>query len=253
MLDVDRQKRAKVAAVSTLTPLLLGPLRAHPAAPAFAAEVVRVHKRYAVEVVAAYRLCPFLRDPDVAFGRFCIVLAHQPVLDDAREAYRRAESPVLHIVYPLSRAVPSDFERFGGEVGRAARDIWREAAEGDPRFGPEPPVVATFHRTLAGDRTSPHRLIGMLRRAPDPFVQIIPGGHHESGTMVAQLDDIEGMAPEALVKMLQVVPPPPKDRTQELFARLSAATLDEIEALLADIHADRDRSYAPYFAELNGT
>lgn len=236
--------------MTSLQPLLFGPLRAHPAAEAFAGEVVRVHRRYAVEVVAAHRLCPFVRDPDVAFGRFCVMLARQPLLDEAREAYRRADNPVLHIVYPLARTTPSDFERFGGDVGRAARDIWREARDDDPRFGPEPPVIASFHPGLAGDRASPHRLIGLLRRAPDPFVQIIPGGHHESGTVVAPIVDLEGMAPEALAKMFEIAPPPPKDRTQELFERLSAAALDDIAATVADIHADRDRSYAPYLEEL---
>jgi hypothetical protein len=239
--------------VSSLKPLLFGPLRSHPAAPAFAAEVVRVHRRYAVEVVASHRLCPFVRDPDVAFGRFCVVLARELSLDDAREAYRAADNPVLHIVYPITAAAPAEFERFGGDVGRAVREIWRAVPDGDPRYGPEAPVIATFHRKLAGERSSPHRLIGLLRRAPDPFVQIIPGGHHEGGTVVAPLGDLEGLAPDALVKLLQSVPAPPKDRTQELFERLSAAVLDDIAARVADIHADRDRAYAPLLAELGCT
>ena len=237
--------------MSTLKPLLFGPLRAHPAASAFADEVVRVHRRYAVEVVAANRLCPFLRDPDVAFGRFCVVLTTGPSVDEAREAYRLAENPVVHLVYPITRAPTSDFERFGGDVGRAVRDLWRAEPDAEARFGPEPPVIATFHRHLAGDRTAPHRLIGMLRRAPDPFVQIIPGGHHESGTVVAPIADLEGMSPEAVMKLFQMAPPPPKDRSREMFERLSAAALDAIEATIADIHADRDRSYAPWLKELS--
>lgn len=237
--------------MSSLQPLLFGPLRAHPVAVPFAAEVVRVHKRYAVEVVAAHRLCPFLRDPDIAFGRFCVVLARDPALSDACEAYRSADNPVLHIVYPITSAPASDFERFGGEVGRAVRDIWRAAPEPDPNMGPEPPVIATFHRKLAGERSAPHRMIGLLRRAPDPFVQIIPGGHHEGGTVVAPLAEMDGLSPEELAKLLQLVPgPPPKDRTRELFERMSDTIFDEIAATLADIHADRDRSYAPFVEEL---
>jgi hypothetical protein len=240
----------RISMASTLKPLLFGPLRSHPAAAAFATEVVRVHRRYATEVVAAYRLCPFVRDVDVAFGRFCVVLAKTPLLDEAREAYRRAENPVVHIVYPITTVPTSDFERFGGDVGRACRDLWRGAADGDPRFGAEAPVIATFHRKLAGDRSTPHRLIGLLRRAPDPFVQIIPGGHHEGGTVVAPFADLEGLAPDTLAKILQMTPPPPKDRTLETFERLSQTALDEIDATVADIHADRDRSYAPHLAEL---
>jgi hypothetical protein len=199
--------------VTTLEPLLFGSLRAHPAAIPFAEQVIRVHRRYATEVVAAHRLCPFVKDPDVAFGRFCVGLTDRTNLDEARDVFTRAENPVLHIVYPLIRGVPGDFERFGGEVGRAARDVWRALPPGDGRYGPEPPVIASFHPDLAGERTSPHRMIGLLRRSPDPFVQIIPGGHHESGTVVAPITDITALTPETIAKLLAIAPPPPKDRS----------------------------------------
>lgn len=236
--------------MSGLTPLLFGPLRGHPAAIPFAEQVVRVHRRFAVEVVAAHRLCPFVKDPDVAFGRFCVGLTDRPDLDEARDVFVRAENPVLHIVYPLIRGVPGDFERFGGEVGRAARDVWRALPVGDGRYGPEPPVIATFHPDLAGERTSPHRMIGLLRRSPDPFVQIIPGGHHESGTVVAPVLDYAALTPEVIAKILANAPPPQKDRAHETFARMTPALFDEIAATIADIGADRDRSYAPFLDAL---
>ncbi|MEZ4311390.1 MAG: hypothetical protein R3F14_25415 [Polyangiaceae bacterium] len=239
--------------MAPLAPLLFGPLRSHPAAIPFAAEVVRVHRRYATEVVAAHRLCPFVRDVDIAFGRFCVVLAEDPSLEAARAAYVEAENPVLHLVYPISRVPTADFERFGADVGKLAREIWRAAPVDDARLGPEPPVIATFHPRLAGDRGTPHRLIGTLRRAPDPFVQIIPGGHHESGTVVAPVSDYLDLAPEALAKLLKAIPPPAKDRAHETFTRLTPADLDAIDALIADIHADRDRSYAPFLKELGCT
>lgn len=236
--------------MSTAAPLLFGRLASHPAAGTFAREVVRVNRRYAIEIVAAHRLCPFVRDVDVAFGRFCIGLTERADLEEARAAFVRAESAVLHMVYPLVRGPVADFERFGADLGRAARDIWRGAAPGDPRFGPEPPVIATFHPRLPGERSSPHRLIGLLRHAPDPFVQIIPGGHHESGTVIASLDNIEKLTPETMAKILAAVPAEPKDRAHETFTRLSSADLDAIAANVADIHADRDRSYAPFLGEL---
>src|SRR4051794_27828812 len=105
--------------MSGLVPLLFGPLRDHPIALDFAAQVVRVHKRYATEIVASYRLCPFLRDVDTGFGRFCVAMTPRIDLDEARDAFVRAESPIIHMVYPLSRAEPPEFERFGGDVGRA--------------------------------------------------------------------------------------------------------------------------------------
>ncbi len=236
--------------MTTLQPLLFGPLRGHPAAIPFAEQVVRVHRRFAVEVVAAHRLCPFVKDPDVAFGRFCVGLTERTDVDEAKGVFTRAENPVLHIVYPLIRGVAGEFERFGGEVGRAARDVWRALPAGDGRYGPEPPVIATFHPDLAGERTSPHRMIGLLRRSPDPFVQIIPGGHHEGGTVVAPITDVTALTPEAIQKILANAPPPQKDRAHETFARLTPALFDEIAATIADIGADRDRSYAPFLREL---
>lgn len=236
--------------MSELIPLLFGSLRDHPAAAPFAREVVRVHKRYATEVVYGHRLCPFLRDVNKDFGRFCIAMTERPDLDEARAAFIQAESAIIHMVYPLVRTAAPDFERFGGDVGRAARDVWRATPEGDTRFGPEPPVIATFHPKLAGDRTAPHRLIGLLRRAPDPFVQVIPGGHYDSGTVLAPMHDVKELTPEMLAKVLAAVPPPPRDRAMETFKRVSPDLLDEIAKTVADIHADRDRSYAPYLKEM---
>lgn len=236
--------------MSELIPLLFGSLRDHPAAAPFSREVVRVHKRYATEVVYGHRLCPFLRDVNRDFGRFCIAMTERPDLDEARAAFIRAESAIIHMVYPLVTTAAPDFERFGGDVGRAARDVWRATPEGDTRFGPEPPVIATFHPKLAGDRTAPHRLIGLLRRAPDPFVQVIPGGHYDSGTVLAPMHDVKELTPEMLQKVLAAVPPPPRDRSMETFKRLSPDLLDEIAKTVADIHADRDRSYAPYLKEM---
>ena len=69
--------------MTALSPLVFGSMREHPAAAAFAREVVRVHRRYATEIVAAHRLCPFVRDVDVAFGRFCVALTTEIDLTEA--------------------------------------------------------------------------------------------------------------------------------------------------------------------------
>lgn len=236
--------------MSGVVPLLFGALCDHPMARDFAAEVVRVHKRFATEVVAGHRLCPFLKDVDTGFGRFCVAMTTRIDVEEAKVAFVRAENPIIHMVYPLVGTPPSEFERFGGDVGRKVRDVWRATPEGDTRFGPEPPVVATFHPKLAGDRTSPHRLIGIMRRAPDPFVQVIPGGHYESGTVLAPITDLSKLSPETLQKMLASVPQPPKDRAADTFKRLTPQMIDEIERLIAEIRADRDRAYAPFLREL---
>src|SRR3954470_7875187 len=93
-------------------PLVRGSLRDHPLAPAFADEVHRVHRRYAGEVVAAHRLCPFLKDVDTGFGAFCVMLDREPDLASAVAVVKEAASAVVHVVYPLLSGPSVGFEKF---------------------------------------------------------------------------------------------------------------------------------------------
>jgi hypothetical protein len=209
-------------------PLVRGLLAGHPLAQSFAAEVHRVHRRYAAEIVAANRLCPFLRDVDTGFGAFVAMLdPGEPDVDAAVEAILAAGNPVIHVVFPLSRPAPSMFERFSGRVGQALKKALQD-----------PPVMATFHPDLVGDAGDPYRLVALLRRAPDPFVQLIPEGMHEGGTVFAPLPS-QG----------DPLPRPPEeavDSAQANFAKLRDGRVEPLLALMADIRADRDRGYAPF-------
>jgi hypothetical protein len=211
-------------------PLLRGPLSDHRLAARFAEEVHRVHTRYAAEVVAANRLCPFLRDVETGFGRFCVVLDPQeePDVAAAVEVVLAAASPVIHVVYPLVRPAPSTFERFSGKLNRALKNAL-----------PEAPVMATFHPALAGADDDPHRLVGLLRRAPDPFVQLIPRGMNEGGTVFAPL-------PTSADEVPVVADAPPADPAAFNFERFGGAKVEPLLSLIAEIHAERDRRYAPY-------
>jgi hypothetical protein len=205
-----------------LAPSIRGGLADHPAAPAFALEVLRVHVRYA-ELVARLRLCPFLRDVESGLGAFCVMLEGEPDVGRVVAFVRESGRDVGHIVYPLARPAPTVFERFSNAVSERLRE----------ELDMNRPVLAAFHPDLIGDASAPHRLIGLLRRAPDPFVQFVPAGLHEGGTVLAG-----------------VARPPPADPAESNFAKLKGPRLDELIAELADIRADRDRSYAPFLAEL---
>lgn len=209
-------------------PLLRGPLATHPLAEKFAAEVHRVHRRYATEVVAKHRLCPHLRDVDKDFGAFVAMLdpRAEPDVDATVEAIRGAGNPVIHVVFPLVCPAPSLFERFGAKVSQALKKAL-----------PKPPVMATFHPALVGDASDPHRLVGLLRRAPDPFVQMIPDGFQEGGTVFMPLSDAEDAMAEERA-----------DWPQRNYDKLRGEKLTALLANIADIHADRDRSYAPFVA-----
>jgi hypothetical protein len=213
-------------AMAALAPRLHGPLAAHAAAARFAAEVHRVHRRYAAEVVAANRLCPFLRDLETGFGAFVVALdPAEPDVEATVGAILAADSPVIHVIFPLVLPAPTAFERFAGKVGQALKRALRD-----------PPVMATFHPDLAGDDDDPHRLVGLLRHAPDPFVQLIPRDMSQQGTIFAP---ITAAAPEVSA------PEPPVDSAQTNFEKLEGR-LAPLLALMAEIRADRDRSYAPF-------
>lgn len=182
-----------------------------------------MHVRYATEVVARHHLCPFLKDPESAFGHFCVVLDEAPDLALALAIARSLEGrsgSVTHIVYPLVHIEPAVFERFAADFGRALRG---------EHGGSAAPVLATFHPELAGTRETPHGLVGLLRHAPDPFVQLVPPGLHEGGTTLAG----SGVAPG-------------RDVAEENYARLGAAGIDEVLAAVTAIRADRDAAYAQY-------
>ncbi len=225
------QPRSSLLPMAAPAPILRGPLAAHAAALPFAAEVHRIHRRYAGEVVAANRLCPFLRDVETGFGSFIAMLdPGEPDVDRCVAAICAAESPVIHVVFPLVRPVPSLFERFSGRLAQALKKALRD-----------PPVMATFHPDLAGDGGDPHRMVGLLRRAPDPFVQLIPEGMHEGGTVFAALPERGEAMPVA---------PSFADPAAANYAKLSGGRVDPLLALIAEIRADRDRSYAPFLEAL---
>jgi hypothetical protein len=209
-----------------VTVKVAGALAHHAAAADFAAVVERVHHRYATEVVGAFRLCPFMRDPETAFGRFVVMLDREPDTRTAAAEVIAAGSQVVHVVYPLVRGAPSSFERFGNEVHQA---VARQTHGG--------PVHATFHPDMSGDARSPARLVGLLRRAPDPFVQFVPEGLHKGGTVFADLTELD------LAQLLAQQGAGPR-------APLVPAEIERIEATQADIHADRERSYAKHLSAL---
>lgn len=212
--------------MAAVEPMIRGKLATHPNARAFAAEVLHVNKRYATEIVQQFALCPFTRDVDVAFGKFVVMLDHEPDHDATRAAIVEAKSPVLHVVFPLALPPPNVFERFASTLVASLRGHLES-----------PPVMAAFHPELVGDRDNAHRVIGLLRRSPDPFVQFIPAGNHEGGTVfAASVEDAEDAA---------------LDRAEQNFKRLRGGKLDELLAIAADIRADRDRRYAAYASEWN--
>jgi hypothetical protein len=206
-----------------MPPILAGQLADHPDAEAFARVIQEVHHRYAMEVVGAFRLCPFMKDPETAFGRFCVVFDREPSVATAKALVLAETSQVAHLIYPLVRMTCAEFERFGGDVHKAVAATGRGA-----------PVHATFHPDMGGDRSSASRIVGLMRRAPDPFLQFVPEGLHGGGTTFIDVSAIDWTS---------LQPPPSEDNTASLFDRLGEEDYDRIAAVQDAIKKERDERY----------
>jgi len=207
--------------------VVAGALRDHPAAQAFARDVHYVHHRYATDIVGAFTLCPHMAsEPDRAFGTFAVMLDRAVDVDAAVAQVLAASSQVVHLVYPLVTDDVPTFEQHGQAMHRAVAEAF---AKRDQRA----PVHAAFHPRMRGDATSASRLVGLLRKAPDPFVQFVPEGLHEGGT---QFIDMSTFDPATYV-------PPPVSRAEGNFERLGPDDIDSITTRIAEIQRERDRRY----------
>lgn len=213
--------------MASLQPYLRGSLSNHPLATAFANEVLRVHSRYANEIVGAFSFCPFMKDVESSFGHFCVMLDTVPDRESTVEAVLEATSTIMHIVFPLIETEPQPFERFAASVRETLVIRMRHA-----------PMMAVFHPRLSGDFSTSHRVVGVIRRAPDPFVQFIPEGLQTGGTVFMESFDI------SVLNM--------KSHGEKNFEKVQGEGGEEVMRRLADIHADREKSYAPYLKEILG-
>lgn len=154
---------------------VFGELAEHPLADEVASKSHALLVRYTTEVVAAYRLCPFLKTVGSGLGAVGVMMDVKPDVERAVAAILELSEPVVHLVYPLFAGPDaSTFERFGNKLAEALRKARRE-----------PLVHASFHPEMVGGTENAHRLIGLLRQSPDAFVQFIPPGLQEGGTVLS--------------------------------------------------------------------
>lgn len=179
---------------------------------------------YAREVVAAFKLCPFLHNVDTGMGAVGVVLEKKPQVETAVAAMLALDTQVVHMAFPLFEGGSSDFERFGNRFAEALR-----------RALPSPLVHASFHPALVGGTENPHRLIGLLRQAPDPFVQFIPPGLASGGTVLA------GDAQADV------------DHAGARFERLKGPALEAVLARVESLKSQRETRYGALAREIAAT
>jgi hypothetical protein len=190
-------------------------------------EVLRLLDRYLVEIVEAYELCPWARHARPAVD----VLWGQPALEQwlasARELLAREDTVVAMVIAPELSASPDEL--------RALRD---RVAAAIPTAG-----VADFHPGATLDLATPARLVPALRRAPDPLLQLVP---------IVMLDALRNPQPAAdrteQARILGGIAKAPQSAIADSIAKHNfdrvSANADAFAAKLAELAADRARSYA---------
>ncbi len=203
---------------------IAGALAAAPGATELAWEAALLLDRYVREVVLAFRLCPFLSNPDAALGAVVVVMDPTPDEATLEEIVATSDTPVMHVLYPLASGDSPSFERFASRVGTRLR----------ARMGRAAPVSAAFHPTMHGETDDAHRLIGLLRHAPHAFVQYVPADVTQGmGTTIAGAPAIAAAAAPV--------------GAEANFARLCGRSgeLPRVLAVLAELHATRDAVASP--------
>ena len=180
---------------------------------ALVAAALRVNARYVEEVVIGWGLCPWAArawnegqvtqrvftdaEPDV-----------EPVAAFVDELVARPDAAIGLAIFPRVACTLGAWERFAERV-RRARGAFLAAA-----FHPD-------YRPPDGEALDPARLVPLIRRTPDPTLQLV---------RASLLENLRGQVSN--------------DVARDNHATVTARGPDALAALLDDIRRDRDSSYA---------
>lgn len=227
----------------------------------FVDEVLRVNQRYLTEVVEGFDFCPYARGAREAHQveRRVVLAADE---DEARrgcvaaiEELEPAPGVVIGLlILPRLDVGPEAFDRFVNRV-REDDQVARRTGAGR-RAAPADPSVAAgfalagFHPFAPYDTGTPDRLVMLLRRSPDPTIQLVRfsalaavKGSQPSGKKF--LFHFNAGALAELAKRAELRSPSEKI-AQANFATVAREGEPRIRAVLDQIRADRDASYARF-------
>lgn len=212
----------------------------------------RVHDRYLHEVVEALNLCPFARKCRET-GRLRRPIFHMgderptPAECAARLAEIALAAPEVEVVL-MTLVLPEGHALW--ELGRF--DRFQQLFRAEVDRGPVRFYMAGFHPRArsAGAPLRAHSLAPLLRRTPDPVIQCVRADmldrvREDPGRLerlIAREPDYEIRA--MLAASLSTGSQVSDDIAAQNFQRVGEGQgRAELEARLADIQADRERSY----------
>lgn len=202
-------------------------------------ETLRLNRRYLVEVVERFALCPWAARSRLE-GQVTECVFQQESPDDFDPSLARITNLVGHttieialFIYPRIGVGRLDFDHFL----RRLRALDHDRHE----IGQVPFAMAAFHPDATPQLDDPERLIPFLRRSPYPTLQLVRTtalervrGHEMEGTAYLDLD-------LHALPTLGTAPPPLRER----IARHNLATVEregvaKVEGAIRAILADRD-------------
>jgi hypothetical protein len=187
----------------------------------------RLLDRYLTEVVERFGLCPW-----------------------AAPARRRGELRVE--IVRTEAAVAGAVARIAEDAGAALGMVVLAASTITPRAlaalrdaSMRPDVaIADFHPAAAGDLASPARLVPVLRRSPDPMLQVVRWSVLEAARRAPPPPDRAAQARLLAGHAVAAAERVPDEIARANHATIAAAGLDALIAVLDDLARDRARSYA---------
>ncbi len=224
-------------------------------------EALRVYLRYAEEFVEHFNLCR--RGEDGRHGGS--VKIESRIDDEAQlEVVERLgedeHGEVGMMVMPLGSLADDDPAKLPDALrtGQSARAFKKAVARLRERHafthnGTPPMALAAFHPDAEANLETGSRLVPYIRRSPDPTIQCVRlSVLAEMRRGTDQGTDYVDLSKVNLQELLA------KKRRPPLHERVAAQNLEifqeigveRAEAVLADIHRDRDESYARLLARL---
>ncbi|MBI2393610.1 MAG: DUF1415 family protein [Deltaproteobacteria bacterium] len=217
-----------------------------------AAEAIRLFRRYQIEVVEAFDLCPWARAARTHGRVRERVVTHpdldvEPALAAIAELAADPEVEIGIVLFPRVEVERPIFQRFVAEV----------RALDERRDQPDPFAMAEFHPCAPAVLEPAGAFTSFVRRTPDPTIQLVRRSalsrvrrrdDHGSGffdlamvhTLEVQSGPHDGVDGEASTSNDAPLHERVLDRNRETVAREGLARLD---ALFASLLAERDASY----------
>jgi len=206
-------------------------------------EVLRVQRRYSEEVVEAFGFCPWARGARNA-DRVCVEVlfgeepTHAETLAAIAALIRDDTTDVGLLVLPELALGRVAFQHFAARL----RELTASPVDGPLSAF----AIADFHPQVEPQLESPERLVAVIRKSPDPTLQIVRRSTLEAvrhgdrqGTRfvdVNRIGNLDAMQPQPEALHARIA--------QANFTTVQERGVAVLAGVLADILADRHRSYA---------